>query len=70
MDHITNDTSLIGPRDEIPVEAGNERFLVFGHRNRLVDLSFGGILRTQNADHMVDAEHWVVDGTFKLLSIK
>ena len=32
MDHITNDTSLIGPCDMIPVGALNERFLVVGHR--------------------------------------
>ena len=33
MDHITNDTSLIGPCDVIPVGAQNLRFPVVGHRN-------------------------------------
>ena len=32
MDHITNDTSLIGPCDVIPVGAQNPRFPVVGHR--------------------------------------
>ena len=32
MDHITNDTSLIGPCDVIPVGGRNERFPVVGHR--------------------------------------
>ena len=32
MDHITNDTSLIGPCDVIPVGAHNLRFPVVGHR--------------------------------------
>ena len=31
MDHITNDTSLIGPCDVIPVGAQNPRFPVVGH---------------------------------------
>ena len=30
MDHITNDTSLIGPCDVIPVGAQNPRFPVVG----------------------------------------
>ena len=33
MDHITNDTSLIGPCDVIPVGAQNPRFPVVGHRS-------------------------------------
>ena len=32
MDHITNNTSLIGPSDVIPVGAQNPRFPVVGHR--------------------------------------
>ena len=32
MDHITNDTSLIGPCDVIPVGAQNPRFPVVGYR--------------------------------------
>ena len=32
MDHIPNDTSLIGPSDVIPVGAQNPRFPVVGHR--------------------------------------
>ena len=34
MDHlITNDSSLIGPCDVIPVEAQNPRFLLVGYRS-------------------------------------
>ena len=33
MDHITNDTSLIGPCDVIPVGAQNQRFPVVGHHS-------------------------------------
>ena len=33
MDHITNDTSLIGPCDVIPVGARNPRFPIVGHRS-------------------------------------
>ena len=32
MDHITNDTSLIGPCDVIPEGTQNPRFPVVGHR--------------------------------------
>ena len=35
MDHITNDTSLIGPCDVIPVGTQNLRFPVVGHRKNL-----------------------------------
>ena len=38
MDHITNDTSLIGPCDVIPVGAQNPRFQVVGHRNYVPSL--------------------------------
>ena len=38
MDHITNDTSLIGPCDVIPVGAQNLRFQVVGHRNYVPSL--------------------------------
>ena len=41
MDHITNDTSLIGPCDLIPVGTRNPRFLVVGHR---LKNSKGGII--------------------------
>ena len=36
MDHITNDTSLIGPCDVIPVGAQNPRFPVVGHRTEVL----------------------------------
>ena len=38
MDHITNDTSLIGPCDVIPVGAQNPRFPVVGPPPRKLEI--------------------------------
>ena len=38
MDYITNDMSLIGPCDVIPVGAQNPRFPVVGHRLILIEI--------------------------------
>ena len=45
MDHITNDTSLIGPCDVIPVGAQNPRFPVVGHRSH--PILVGGVVEDE-----------------------
>ena len=53
MDHITNNTSLIGPSDVIPVGAQNPRFPVVGHRNYLNYLNVIHVIIIFNFTHQL-----------------
>ena len=54
MDHITNDTSLIGPCDVIPVGGRNERFPVVGHRENVIKHFFSHSLINSSNFYLQD----------------
>ena len=70
MDHITNDTSLIGPCDVIPVEAQNPRFPVVGHRMILTvaRLLVSGVAANEGTNIFVSAHKILIPSSQPIYS--